>query len=121
MTVLITTTLTIAAGVLGMQYEAGYASRYDPGVMEYVAEYHGHDLSLYDGALAALSCDDIGEVWYIRPPGGDWLRVIVSDCAGDGATFEWMRDNGIIVELSYPLAVSFDAVDGGVEVEVLRP
>lgn len=121
MTTFITTTLTIAASLLTMQLETGYASRYDPGVMEYVAAYHGHDLAQYDGAIAALSCDWIGQEWYIRQPGGEWYHVIVSDCAGDGATFEWMRDNGILLELSYPLAVEFDAVGGGVEVEVLRP
>lgn len=90
--------------------------------MEATAAYHGYDMSQYDGAIAALSCDWLGQEWLIRPYGEQrWRRVIVADCAGDGHTFEWMRDNGIIGELDYKLGVEFGAVRGGIKVEVVRP
>lgn len=63
-------------------------------------------------------------MWLIRPFGADeWTPVVISGCAGkdalDSKGVSWMDRHGIIMELSYGLAVQFDALDS-VEIEVKR-
>ncbi len=62
----------------------GYASRYDPGVMEGVVNYRY-------------------ETGYWRPVGGPWVMALVADCAqrDDPITQGFFTDNGIIMELDY--------------------
>lgn len=121
------TILAVLALLAAGQSERGWTSRYDPGVMEATAAYHGLDLDAYDGAVAAADCSRLGETWLIRKldDGRRWLRVVVADCAGrdayDAAGELWMHRQNVICELSYPLAERLNALDGGVQLEVIRP
>lgn len=87
----------------------GYASYYESDYMmtaTVVARQHNEqlpeDISQYHGFIAALSCDWIGETWLVKVTNhrkdNKWQRMLVSDCAGDGTSFAWMRDNNILVE-----------------------
>jgi len=108
----------------------GWTSRYDPYVMSWQTDYHAsydtsHIATCEGCAVAVSDCSLIGDYWLIRPYGADeWTPVIVSDCAGkdalDSKGVSWMDEHNIIVELSYPLAVAFDAVGNSREVEVIR-
>jgi len=71
--------------------------------------------------IAVQSCADLGEHWSIRYAGEDWEMATVVDCArpGDG-TAEWMRDNGILLEMGHPRAVELGTVGRGIRVEVQR-
>jgi len=110
--------------------DSGWTSRYAPDVMSWQTAYHASidpsHIAPCDGCAVAVSdCSLIGDYWLIRPVGADeWTPVIVSDCAGKDALnsmgISWMDEYNILVELSYPLAVEFGAVDGSVEVEVRR-
>lgn len=102
-------------------YDTGWSSRYDPHVMDWQLEYHQLTAPCDGCAVAVADCSKIGSHMLIRPVGTlEWIPVVVADCAGNDGTPEWMKENNIIVELSYELAVQFGAVDGGVEIEVMR-
>lgn len=114
----------------------GTASQYDPGVMETVvanrqAGLTAHDLPnplpAVDGYIAVLDCEEIGNLWLVRPAGSTiWEVFLVADCAGDhlrpdGLTAaEWMLTNDILLELDYQTAVRWHTVGRGIEIEAAR-
>lgn len=101
--------------------DSGWSSRYHDQPMAATAAYHQIDLAQYDGGIAALSCDCIGEVWLIRPSDTErWYKSIVVDCAGSEETYLWMAENNIIAEVSNKLAGKMRLVPGG-RIEVMRP
>jgi len=111
----------IAMAIFHGSHDSGWASRYDPGVMQRVADYHGLDMSIYDGGIAVSDCSEIGNIWLLKAENSnEWLEVIVVDCAANDGTPEWMVNNNIIVELSYGLAERLGAVEGGVRVDVVK-
>ena len=113
----------------------GTASQYAPDMMEKVvanrqagrtAHHLPDPLPEVDGYAAVLDCEEIGSVWLVRPRGGEWERFLVADCAGpqlraDGLTGgEWMRANGVLLEVDYRTAVRWNTVGRGIGVEVLK-
>lgn len=106
-------------------HDTGWSSRYDPGVMDWQVEYHELTPPCEGCAVAVSDCSKIGDYMLIRPLGESaWTPVVVADCAGANALDEngisWMDKYDIPVELSYELAVLFGAVDGSIEIEVMR-
>ena len=105
--------------------QSGIASQYAPNVMERVVANRQSwgqlptDLSGVDGCIAVLSCDDVGQTWFVRPDGGKWGQFLVADCAGDTETIEWMQMNNILVEVDYDTAVRWDTVGKGIKVQVM--
>ena len=57
----------------------------------------------YDGYIAVLDCDRIGDVVTVRW-NGHTARAVVFDCAGDSATRAWMRRGNVIGEVDYDTA-----------------
>lgn len=91
----------------------GYASWYQSdGIMEATIELRQSyeqlplDLSQWDGFLATMSCDLIGETVAVRllPNGKSrdkpllWREYLVTDCSGHLSTTSWMARNNILVE-----------------------
>jgi hypothetical protein len=120
-------TVALLLGVL--KPERGNASQYDPGVMERVvanrqAGITDHDLPAelppVAGFVAVKDCGEIGNVWLVRPEGGVWEFVLVADCSGHEETSDWMRENGILIEVDHKTAIRWDVVGIGVEVEVIK-
>ena len=114
---------------------SGGASQYAPGVMAQVianrqaglaAPTLPAELPSVDGFIAVVDCAEIGNIWYVRPPDGDWERHLVADCAGpelrtDGLTGgEWMRANNILIEISASTAEGWGVAGRGIKVEVAR-
>jgi hypothetical protein len=103
---------------------AGWASAYDPGVMDATVAYrmdHGlwftsppHDWYTVAGYIAVNDCKRVGETATLIDPGGREWRVLVADCAGDepGAGAAWMTANNIIVELDAGLWQRLTATHG---------
>jgi len=100
----------VAGAVAGVEVVVGVASQYAPGVMRRVGETRQggavacplpRDLPVVDGFVAVRDCGRIGEVWSVRPVGGDWPweRFLVADCAGDEATWRWMAEGNIVLEV----------------------
>ena len=52
---------------------------------------------------------------------GNAERFLVSDCAGDQRTRDWMAWNNIPVELDYATAARWNAVGRGARVIVCKP
>lgn len=89
--------------------QTGYASRYDPGVLEGVIGRRfendwwplipPRDWYTAHGAAATADCGEVGSVVEMRPVGATrWERIFIADCAGrDSHT--WMLDNRIVAEL----------------------
>jgi hypothetical protein len=111
--------------------QTGYASRYDPGVIEGVIGRrfeHGwwpvtppYDWYTTRGAAATHDCGEVGRVVHMRPAGATrWERIFIADCAGrDSHT--WMLDNRIAVELDYATFTRWAATYGRpLAVEVRR-
>jgi len=106
-------------------YDTGWSSRYDPHVMDWQLTYHDLTPPCDGCAVAVSDCSRIGEYMLIRPLGAEvWVPVIVADCAGADALDEngisWMDEYNIDAELSWELAEQFGAVDGSIEIEVMR-
>ncbi len=98
---------------------SGIATRYDPGVMDEVVENRtrwGHldpDAQVA-GYVALLDCDRLGELVWLQAPGGRVLGpVMVADCAQD-AHRDGLLDRGIVVDLSWELALVLGVVDAPV-------
>lgn len=106
-------------------YDTGYTSHYDPHVMSWQVDYHDLTVPCEGCAIAVSDCGKIGDTWWIRPLNSnqEWVQVVVADCAGQDAYgddgMNWMDRQGIICELSYPLAERFDTVGRSIEIEVL--
>lgn len=97
--------------IVACQVISGVASHYDPGIMENVIRVRQsgnvrmslpQELPIVDGYIAVDNCDDIGEVWLLRPEGTrEWRKYLVTDCAGAEETRQWMRRGLIICELDW--------------------
>jgi len=107
---------------------SGTASQYDPGIMQVVIANRQAglteivlpaDLPETDGWIAVENCGDIGQVWYVQNPDGEWESFLVVDCAQPAAA-EWMRDNNIIIEIDAATAERWDTIGAGVGVQVIR-
>lgn len=109
----------------------GWASQYDPGVMESVIGVRQSagrtsytlptDLPQVSSFIAVRDCSNIGDVWFIRPEGGEWERALVTDCAGiaDGG-LDWMIKNNVVVEVDHETAVRWNTVGKGKRVQIGR-
>jgi hypothetical protein len=116
----------------------GWASQYDPGVMQRTiavrqsgrTAYDLHaDLPTVDGYVAVPDCSLIGTLIEVRPLGADeWELFLVADCASrsdrQSATdsrsgWQWMTTQNILVEVDYETAVRWDTVGRGIKVEVV--
>jgi len=106
----------------------GIVSQYAPGVMPRVISYRQahqqipEDLADFDGAIAVLNCNHIGQVFYLRPSGCHtckWERFIAADCAGkaDGG-YNWMLYHNVIAEVDYQTAVRWNTVGRGIKAEL---
>ena len=72
-----------------------------------------------DGFIAVADCDQIGDVWTLRPAGQvQWETFLVADCSGHAATTEWMTRNEIICEIDYEAASRWNTVGQGIRIEV---
>ena len=67
-----------------------------------------------DGYIAVLDCDELGNIWWVQNPQGQWESMLVVDCAcpGDGTT-EWMIENNVALEIDYQTALRWDRVGQG--------
>lgn len=91
----------------------GWASAYDPGVMQTVVEYRleadawrvtpPHDWYMVAGYVAAMDCSRVGEIAYLVDPSGKRHRVLIADCAGDDGPIDRFDRHNIIVELDAQL------------------
>jgi hypothetical protein len=125
MNVVVTVVLAFSPATI----ETGIASQYSPGVMEQVIANRQAGLAVplpaelppVDGFIAVLDCADFGEVWFVRPEGGDWGVYLVADCSGHAETTEWMTTNNILLEFDYPTVERLGVVGRGIPVEVVRP
>jgi len=105
----------------------GYASHYNPYIMEEVIGNRivpgrtWKDLSLplpiTDGYIAVPHCDDIGDIWWLRPRGQEeWESFLVVDCASpidkvvDMSVQDWMQERRILAEVDYKTAKRWDTV-----------
>lgn len=81
------------------------------GVIEVSAAFNGLTMDGVDGFVALLNCDLVGSDAWIRPGGGDWVRVRVADCAAPEHEYYHAVyvDSGL--ELSYELAQHYGAFD----------
>ena len=104
---------------------SGVASQYAPGKMESVIAYRQTNATAYtppnplpavDGYIAVLDCAALGETWLLRH-NGVVESFLVVDCAGDAATRDWMRRNGIIAEVDGETALRWGVVGVGANVE----
>ena len=66
----------------------------------------------YDGYIAVLDCDRIGEVVDVRW-NGHTARLVIFDCAGDAATRAWMRSGNVIGEVSFDVAKRWRVIGRG--------
>jgi hypothetical protein len=98
---------------------SGIATFYAPGVMESVIanRVDWGEIVVGQGEVgyvALLDPDDIGRmVWLAHPAGKVIGPILVVDCAGESDR-ERLLQAGWAVDLSFELAVEFDAVDGPV-------
>ena len=72
-----------------------------------------------DGFIAVADCDQIGDIWALRPVGQVWWETfLVADCSGHATTTGWMTKNRIIAEVDYETALRWNTVGKGIKVEV---
>lgn len=102
--------------ILINSFNFGYLSYYDDGVMKATVDIRQEwgqlpeDLSDYDGFVATLECEHIGETFHMFTYKG-YYKLLVSDCAvrddSDG-TRTWMINNKIAGEINYSLSQEID-------------
>lgn len=116
---------------------AGRASQYAPGVMDRVIVVRQSGVTAHtlpatlpavDGYVAARECADIGTVVWLRPAGAEnWESFLVTDCASKTdhqsktdprSGYQWMHDNGILVEIDHKTAVRWGTVGMIIAVEM---
>lgn len=105
----------------------GWASRYDPAVLEGVVARRFQmgwwrtpppvDWYTVAGYAATADCAQVGHVVEMRPVGATrWERILVADCAGRDS-WQWMVDNRIVAELDFATFGRW-AAEWGVPLEV---
>lgn len=108
-------------GVIVAVCVAGIASQYSSGVMERVlaAQQRLHHLPMVlpqvNGYIAVSDCSKIGRVWTVN---GE--SMLVSDCAGDNYTRQWMARGNIIVEIDFDTAKRWHTVGLAADVKVCK-
>ena len=118
----ITTPADLATAARAGIPQDGYASRYDPGVLEGVVGLRWQndwwrvtppaDWYTVSGYAATTDCGEVGAVVEMRPVGSDrWERILVADCAGRDSHW-WMLDNRIAAELDYETFTRWAAAYG---------
>lgn len=86
-------------------YAKGNVVWYSPDLMEATAQAQGIDLSQYVDGVALMSCQDFGQVVWIKRPGYDWEGpFIVVDCAKRQHMFAAIYYNGEIAEVGFKTA-----------------
>jgi hypothetical protein len=105
-------------------HQVGYTSQYGRSVMEATIaarQEWGHlpaDLSRYDVFAAVADCGRIGDEFLINYA-GEWSLGVVSDCAGNDGTPQWMEENRIISEVDAVTAERWGIVGrGGIPVQM---
>ena len=104
---------------------SGWASQYDPGIMERtirVQQHYGHlpeRLPSVDGYVAVEDCRRIGQTILARPLGAKrWDRLLITDCSGSKETSRWMLWNNILIEVDHLTAKRWKTVGHGIRIEV---
>ena len=105
--------------------EIGWWSQYAEQPTKDQIAYHGYKpvrarlTSRVSGYIATLDCSKVGSFAWIKINDSDWLRVRVFDCLGGDGNPSWWRENRVIGEIDYYLAVQHDVVrEGGVKAEI---
>ena len=108
-------------------YPELWASQYAPGVFDRVvaarqAGRTAKDLPTplpdVDGFIAVVDCDQIGDIWTLRPVGQvQWETFLVADCSGHAETTAWMTEQNIICEVGHRTATRWKTVGRGIKVE----
>jgi len=95
-------TLTITATLLSMWTQPtetpnlyGDAAFYNPRIMRQSCAYHGFDLSGYDGAVALMSCGDVGRTVWIWDE-----KFLVCDCS-QWAHYAMNLERGRVVDIDW--------------------
>lgn len=109
--------------VLGV--EDGYASQYGADVMIHTIEARigwnhlpADVLDRYEVFGAVADCSKIGDEFWVNY-NGVWEKGIVTDCAGNDGTPQWMEENRVVVEVDYETAVRWGIVGrGGIAVQM---
>jgi len=80
------------------------------------------ELPEVDGYIAVEKCSQIGEIWYLRPEGGEGVEsFLVVDCSGSIKTSEWMMRNNILVEVDWGTVLRWGgAYHRGIRLERLQ-
>jgi hypothetical protein len=82
-----------------------------PNIIERTAALKGYTLDGVEGFISLLSPAVVGYKVWIRLPGGAWHAVRVVDDAAQGDMYFHAITEGSGLELSYPLAQMFGALD----------
>ena len=72
-----------------------------------------------DGYIAALDCNQIGNIWEVQHQDKHGL-FLVADCAGDWHTRWWMQYNQILAEVDYETAAKWQSVGKASNIKVCR-
>lgn len=108
---------------------SGWASQYDPGVMERVipVRQRMHQLQedipdIYDGYIAVQDFEDVGRSFWIKPQTSNtWELFLAVDCASrSGGSHSWMVRNNILVEVDGKTARRWSTVGRGIKVEMFE-
>ena len=107
-----------------------WASQYGHGVFDRVvatrqagrtAKNLPAPLPQTDGFIATVDCDEIGDIWMLRPVGqARWETFLVADCSGHAATTNWMIKRNIICEIDHCTAARWKTIGRGIRIEVIK-
>lgn len=96
----------------------GTFSQYNRGPTDSQIWYHTEVTGLlkkgrgYQGFVAVVDCDRVGDDAWIRVGKSGWLKVFVFDCSGHLSTTRWMFENNIPAELGWYLVEKLDLSHG---------
>jgi len=87
------------------QYAVGGAVFYSPGIMEAQFRYRGWDPAHYLDGVAMMSPANIGDIVWLKRPGGEWEGpFLVVDCAMRGDFYSVAIGRREIVEVGWKTA-----------------